>query len=103
MLTRILAAIRTAGRPLCLADLQRQLDLDASALEGMLETLVARGRLGVERYDDPGCGGCPIKSGCFLMASSVSATYALSDETKAGHAAVGAAPASPERQAVVVA
>lgn len=103
MLTRILVAIRTAGRPLCLADLQRELGLDAAVLEGMLETLVARGRLRVERYDDPGCGGCPIRSGCFLMANGVSATYAMADETQAGSAAVDAAAASPERQAVLVA
>lgn len=81
MLTRILAAIRAAGRPLCLADLQRELGVDGSALEGMLETLVARGRLQVLRHDEPACGGCPIRSGCFLMANGVSATYALVEET----------------------
>jgi hypothetical protein len=80
MLTRILAVLRTAGRPLCLADLRRELGVEEAALEGMLGTLVARGRLRVLRFDDPGCGGCPIRSGCFLMANGVSATYALVED-----------------------
>ena len=32
-----LTAIREAGRPLCLADLSRELGIDESALEGMVE------------------------------------------------------------------
>ena len=77
MLARILATIRAAGQPLCMADLHRELDVDESALEGMLDTLVARGKLRAIRFDDAGCGGCPIRSGCFLMADGVAVTYAL--------------------------
>jgi hypothetical protein len=77
MLARILTTIRAAGQPLCLADLHRELDVDESALEGMLDTLVARGKLRAVRFDDAGCGGCPIRSGCFLMADGVAVTYAL--------------------------
>jgi hypothetical protein len=77
MLSRILVAIGAAGRPVCCADLARQLDIDEMALDGMLALLVARGRLRVLRSADEGCGGCPIRSGCFLMADRVAPTYAL--------------------------
>ena len=59
MLSAILAAIREAGRPLCLVDLSRDLGIDEPALEGMVETLVARGRLRAIRFDGPGCDACP--------------------------------------------
>ena len=80
MLGRILTAIRMAGQPVCLADLSRDLEIDEGALEGMLDTLVARGRLrAMRRIEEEGCGGCPIQSGCFLMGDGVAATYALAD------------------------
>jgi hypothetical protein len=77
MLTRILAAIDAAGRPLCAADLRGELALEGSALEGMLDTLVARGRLRALRFDGADCGGCPVRSGCFIMDDGVAVTYAL--------------------------
>ena len=77
MLTDVLGAIREAGRPMCLADLSRDLGIEQSALEGMLQTLVARGRLRVIAYEDAGCIACPIKGGCFIMSDGVAVTYAL--------------------------
>ena len=77
MLSAILTAIRDAGRPLCLADLSRELGIDESALEGMVETLVARGRLRAIAFEDAGCSACPVKSGCFIMNDGVAKTYAL--------------------------
>jgi len=77
MLAAILGAVRASGRPMCLADLSRELGIDEPALEGMLETLVARGRLRTLQFEDDGCGACPIKSGCFLMNDGVAKTYAL--------------------------
>lgn len=77
MLARILAAIAGSGRPMCCADLAHLLDIDETALDGMLSTLVARGRLRVIRGVEEVCGGCPIRSGCFVMADGVAATYAL--------------------------
>jgi hypothetical protein len=77
MLGRILTTIRDAGRPLCLSDLHRELDVEESALEGMLQTLISRGRLRALRFDEAGCGGCPVRSGCFVMADGVAVTYAL--------------------------
>ena len=79
MLVGILAAIATAGRPLCLADLRRELGIDESALEGMLETLVARGRVRTIHVRDEGCAGCPVRGGCFIMADGAAVSYELTD------------------------
>jgi hypothetical protein len=81
MLQAILSAVQDAGRPVCLADLSRDLGLDEAALEGMLETLVARGRLRTVVFEDAGCSACPVKSGCFIMNDGVAVTYALSTAT----------------------
>jgi hypothetical protein len=99
MLARILATIRAAGQPLCLADLHRALDVDQSALEGMLDTLVARGKLRTLRFEDAGCGGCPVRSGCFIMADGVAVTYALVRDTTATETVSG----SRQDEATIVA
>ena len=75
MLGTILAAVLAAGRPVCLAELSADLGIEASALEGMLETLVARGRLRTIRAERLGCGGCPVKSGCFILEMPAPVTY----------------------------
>jgi len=77
MLRAILSAIDEAGRPMCLADLSRDLGIDEAVLEGMLETLIARGRLRAIEYEAEDCTACPIKSGCFIMNDGVAKTYAL--------------------------
>jgi predicted transcriptional regulator len=45
MLTNIMQVLREAQGPLGLAELATQLEIDVSALEGMLEQLVRRGKL----------------------------------------------------------
>ena len=77
MLSAILVAIRDAGTPMCLADLSTALHIEESALEGMLETLIARGRLRAFAFDDDACTTCPVKGGCFIMNDGVAKTYAL--------------------------
>ena len=77
MLSAILAAIRDAGKPMCLSDLSSALQIDEPALEGMLETLIARDRLRAIEFIDDGCGTCPVKGGCFIMNDGVAVTYAL--------------------------
>ncbi|MGD8486849.1 MAG: FeoC-like transcriptional regulator [Chloroflexota bacterium] len=77
MLSAILSTIRAAGRPMCLADLSRELGIDEPALEGMVETLVARGRLRAIAFEDAGCTACPIRSGCFIMNDGVAVTFGL--------------------------
>jgi hypothetical protein len=87
MLSAILSTVRGAGRPLCLADLSRELGIDEPALEGMVETLVARGRLRALRFDGPGCEVCPVRGGCFVMNDGVAVTYALPPDEVAPSAA----------------
>ena len=77
MLGRILSSIRDADTPMCLTDLSRELAIEAPALEGMLDTLVARGRLRSIEPADLACGGCPVRSGCFIMNDGVAVTYVL--------------------------
>ena len=88
MLSAILATIREAGRPLCLADLSRELGIDEAALEGMVETLVARGRLRAIDFEDEGCTACPVKGGCFIMNDGVAKTYALPPDPAAASRAL---------------
>ncbi len=83
MLSAVLSTIRDAGRPMCLADLSRELDIDEPALEGMVETLVARGRLRAIALDDAGCTACPVRGGCFIMNDGVAKTYALASDLAA--------------------
>ncbi len=80
MLRAILSAIHDAGKPMCLADLSRDLGIEEPALEGMLETLIARGRLRAVVFEDDGCTACPIKSGCFIMHDGVAKTYVLAPD-----------------------
>jgi hypothetical protein len=80
MLSAVLAAIREAGKPMCLSDLSSELHIEESALEGMLETLIARGRLRAIEFVDEGCGTCPVKGGCFIMNDGVAKTYALAPD-----------------------
>jgi hypothetical protein len=88
MLRDVISAIRVAGRPMCLADLSRDLGIEESALEGMLEMLVARGRLRAIVADDAGCSACPIKGGCFIMSDGVAKTYALAPGAAAPEASL---------------
>ena len=97
MLARILATIGDAGRPMCLADLGRGLEIEESALEGMLDTLIARGRLRAIEYTDDGCGACPIKSGCFIMNDGVAKTYAPTPEAAVEEASVEEAALADRR------
>lgn len=85
MLSAILGSVRVAGRPVSMAELRRELGIDAAVLEGMLETLVARGKLRVVEPAQADCGGCPVRGGCMLMTPRVSACYALA--TQPDHAA----------------
>jgi hypothetical protein len=88
MLRDVIAAIRVAGRPMCLTDLSHDLGIEQSALEGMLEMLVARGRLRAIVFDDVGCSACPIKGGCFIMSDGVAKAYALLPDAAAPEASL---------------
>ncbi len=65
MLKSILAQFHRTTKPLCLADLQATLALDAGVIEGMLQTLVQRGRL-TEIADAAVCHSCPVRGGSWV-------------------------------------
>lgn len=66
MLKALLDEFRHATRPLCVADLRAGLALETGVIEGMIQTLVARGRL-VEVTDTAACHTCPVKGGCVIL------------------------------------
>ena len=77
MLKEILAEFRQTPMPLCAADLTAKLPVDSRALEGMLQTLVERGRL-VELANAAGaCHTCPVRGGCVVLTYGVPKRYAL--------------------------
>ena len=88
MLSAILSAIRESGKPMCLSDLSAALHIEESALEGLLDTLVQRGRLRAIEYVDDGCSTCPVKGGCFIMNDGVAKTYALPPDPAAADRAL---------------
>jgi hypothetical protein len=88
MLSAILAAIRESGRSMCLSDLSKALDIDEPVLEGMLETLIQRGRLRAIEFVDEGCTACPVKGGCFIMSDGVAVTYVLAPDPAADERAL---------------
>ena len=61
MLKQILDRLRDSNEPVNLADLCRELDVDQSALDGMLLQLVRQGKLreiSTEAVTCGRCGGC---------------------------------------------
>jgi hypothetical protein len=76
MLRKLLQAIETADGPVHVAALSRQLNLDHSALEGMIDYWVRKGRLQVRDRSDTVCipssghcgGGCSGAAACPFIA-----------------------------------
>ena len=75
MLKQILTQFQEARTPLCVDELSRTLDIDADALEGMLDTLVQRGRLRVIDPTDYDCVACPAKGGCVILTNGLKKSY----------------------------
>ena len=68
MLGRILETLREAREPLSLRKLSHRLAVQESALEGMIEFLVRKGRLRVAGECED-CGSCGRQGGCpFVIA-----------------------------------
>lgn len=68
MLTRVLALLAEQQGGLGTADIGRRLGLAPAVLEGMLETLVRRGRLVRLCPGATPCGACPLRTECNLLA-----------------------------------
>lgn len=77
MLQAILAEFRRASSPLCVDELSRTLEIEPSALEGMLQTLVRSRRLMEISPTQHGCVACPAKGGCVILTNGVQKTYLL--------------------------
>ena len=77
MLKQILAEFQAAKAPLSLPELSQKLALEPGALEGMLQTLLQRGRLQEIRPIAHDCAACPAKGGCFILSCRVCKLYIL--------------------------
>jgi hypothetical protein len=78
MLSQILAEFQKARQPLCLDELSQVLAIEPSALDGMLQTLVQRGRLRIIDPAQPGCPACPTRGGCVILTKGLQKSYVLS-------------------------
>jgi DNA-binding IclR family transcriptional regulator len=66
MLQRILTTLRQYNMPLSLDMLSQQLDIEPAALDGMLQTLVQKGRIIELDSNQLGqrCQSCPLHDAC---------------------------------------
>jgi len=67
MLSRIIKELERAGGAIDLNELSRRLGVQRSALDGMIETLVRKGRLREVNVGSPGCANCAKRSACTLV------------------------------------
>ena len=64
MLAEIMKKFHESEGPVDLARLSRELGVEKSALEGMLQTLVRQGKLREIAPGSETCAGCSHRSGC---------------------------------------
>lgn len=64
MLSRVLKELEGAGGPLDLSEMSRRLEVERSALDGMLQLLVRRGRLREIGPVAPTCEHCSSRLSC---------------------------------------
>ena len=64
MLSEIMKTFRETSEPMDLKELSRRLDVDRSALEGMLATLVRQGKLRKVAPGTSDCAGCNRRFTC---------------------------------------
>ena len=77
MLKQILAEFQQTKTSVCLDELSRKLEIETSALEGMLQTLVQRGRLQEIGPTPYNCVACPARGGCVILTNGVQKRYFL--------------------------
>jgi hypothetical protein len=70
MLKQILSEFEQTSLPLCLDQLSRKLAITPGALEGMLDTLVQKGRLQEISPAQTACQSCPARAGCVIIKST---------------------------------
>ena len=76
MLKQILAEFEQNPTTLCLDQLSQKLAITPSALEGMLDMLVRKGRLQEISAIHDACQVCPARAGCVII-SSTAKSYIL--------------------------
>ncbi len=63
-LSGVLREFENASRDLTLAEVARKLGIERSALDGMIQLLVRKGRLREVGGAEDGCAGCGLRPGC---------------------------------------
>ena len=63
-LSGVLREFENARGDITLAELARKLGVERSALDGMIQLLVRKGRLREMSGADDGCAGCGLRPGC---------------------------------------
>ncbi|MGQ9926246.1 MAG: FeoC-like transcriptional regulator [Chloroflexaceae bacterium] len=84
MLQQVLQALETTSGPLSLDELSRRLEIERSALEGMIAFWVRKGRLQASagRACGHGCGHCGLRAeGCVFSAGGPQ-TIALTEPAR---------------------
>jgi DNA-binding IclR family transcriptional regulator len=71
MLSQIIKELDSAGGVIDLSELSRRLGVQRSALDGMIETLVRKGRLRKVEMGEmpPACASCGEQAGCTIVAT----------------------------------
>jgi hypothetical protein len=69
MLKQIFNEIKESNQGLCIEDLAGQMNVELSALDGMLDTLVSLGRI-IETSPSGVCNICPTSKQCNLPSKS---------------------------------
>jgi DNA-binding IclR family transcriptional regulator len=71
VLSQIIKELESAGGVIDLGELSRRLGVQRSALDGMIETLVRKGRLREVEVGEmpPACASCGEQAGCSVVAT----------------------------------
>lgn len=76
MLSRILEEFEQTGGPATLTEMSRRLDVERSALEGMLQFLVRKGKLREVHPGSDACAHCISHASCdALQSGQLGGTY----------------------------
>ncbi len=84
MLSEVLKSFKHTGGPLDLNELSRRLNIERSALEGMLELLIRQGKLKKVSPGSAECARCGSRSGCayLQLGNSMGKVYELVEKPR---------------------
>ena len=81
MLQQVLTAIETAHEPISLAELSRKLNIEAGALEGMIQFWIRKGQIQSDATVQDGCGPSCCKTSDCSFVTKMPKTYSLATQT----------------------